>query len=314
MQRTRMLRLSRAIGLAVAELTDRFRQAVHRQGPIVGALDLPGDGQTVAATLQVGGWAISSRGPVERIQVLLDDDESELGLVPYGVNRLDVVTARPWQREVNCGYAGEVSLRSVLPGPHVVRVRVIDARGNARDFARTILVSGARVEQSRWSGNTLSMRGWVLWPGESNPRSAQVFVNDRPMGVTRVNLSTPDVQALFPGRSSASRCGFSFTCDLNAPKESTANRPVDLMIRLVDSEGREMATSVSVCHESGPASQVDSELLKSVAEAIARFQAESGRDPTILDCCTGTELAAAFPQYSVFSPPAQTPELPRSYR
>ena len=328
LQRTRTVRLSRAIGLTVGQMADRFRQAVHHQGTILGALDLPSEGHAASDALQVGGWAVSSEGPIKQVQVLLGDDKSVLGLVPYGVGRLDVVRSRPWQREVDCGYAGGVSLQSVVPGPHTIIVRIVDVHGNARDFARSILVSQpddkspsgrdaagqdrvrAGVERIEWCGDTLNVCGWALWPGERNPRSAQVFVNDRSVGETRVNLSTPDVQSLVPERPSASRCGFAFSCDLPAPKMAAADKPIDLTMRLVDTEGREALTAVSVFHETGLAHPVVQDLLNIVAETIAQFQCEAGRDPAILDCCTRTELATAFPEYSVFSPPTPASELP----
>ena len=46
------------------------------------------------------------------------------------------------------------------------------------------------------------------------------------------------------------------------------------------------------------------------ASAVEEFQASFRRDPAILDCGSGLDLAQSFPQYAVFSPPDDGPVLP----
>ncbi len=146
---TRTVRLARAagvighqVGLCFSVIGNVLANPLLRvTRPMCGALDRPPQADaTVSDTLTVSGWATSRAAPIAKVEAILD--AQLLGAVWYGVERSDVLAARPWEHAAHCGFEQmfELSRTLVGSGPHTLIVRVSDARGNYQDYTRNITI------------------------------------------------------------------------------------------------------------------------------------------------------------------------------
>ena len=105
-----------------------------------GVLDTPSDGESVAGSLSLSGWALDNRG-VTRVAARID--ESVKVALAYGAARPDVCLA--WPGYPGCdyvGYSGSVDLGAVDDGsgcPHLVEIIATDADGNSRTVDRALV-------------------------------------------------------------------------------------------------------------------------------------------------------------------------------
>lgn len=158
LQRTRTVRVSRAIGIIVGRAlvaASRAKRAamgvalraalplLKAREPIQGAVDIPAPHSTCSGVLRIEGWAASLAGDVVSVEVFGDDDETAIGVLSYGCERTDVPVVVPWTNDARCGFGGAVDLDHAMPGVRSLRVRVTDRAQNARDFRLTVLVANA---------------------------------------------------------------------------------------------------------------------------------------------------------------------------
>ncbi len=104
-----------------------------------GTLDRPAaDSQLVDELLEVTGWAFSNAAAIAGVEVYLEG--RLLGPAQYGLERHDVIAARPWQRQVRCGFTATFNLRDekLAAGPKKLSIKVKDTRGARLELERTI--------------------------------------------------------------------------------------------------------------------------------------------------------------------------------
>lgn len=127
-----------------------------------GALDLPQAGSEISGILQITGWAVSDLAPVTRVEVYLAG--SLLGEAKYGLERHDVIAARPWQQLITCGYRGEFKLNSkeFEPGLKTLQIAIIDAKGNRQEFQREVKLVVPALNPAEISDAPLSYEEWIV--------------------------------------------------------------------------------------------------------------------------------------------------------
>lgn len=116
------------------------RTLTHK-GQLQGNLDYPATGAALAGQLEVKGWAVSSAGPVQQVEVWLDD--TWLGEARYGLRRPDVLSARPWQWQLECGFEGTFSLdkEHFKPGQTKnLKIVISDSKENRQEFSCPVLI------------------------------------------------------------------------------------------------------------------------------------------------------------------------------
>ncbi|MGA9996509.1 MAG: glycosyltransferase [Pyrinomonadaceae bacterium] len=100
-----------------------------------GALEQPGEGVRVTRNLEIKGWAYSTAAPIIHVEAFLDT--ISIGTLRHRCPRLDVASYTS-QASVNCGYEGTLLVDPAFQGRQELTVRVVDRRGNVKDYTRTI--------------------------------------------------------------------------------------------------------------------------------------------------------------------------------
>jgi hypothetical protein len=114
----------------VPETPLSFRVDNEANTPPTGVLVTPRRNERVSGTVHIYGYAWDPDGSVRTVQLLVDGIAR--AVLPYGEPRpseceaLPNVTACP-----NIGFWFEWNSRTVLNGPHVIGIRLIDDRGRA---------------------------------------------------------------------------------------------------------------------------------------------------------------------------------------
>lgn len=108
----------------------RFRVNNALNQPPVGVLATPTHGQRVSGTILIYGYAYDPDGRIETVQLLVD------GIIrstlPYGEARTTECTALPGVAACpNIGFWHQWNTNTVLNGPHVLGIRLLDDRGRA---------------------------------------------------------------------------------------------------------------------------------------------------------------------------------------
>ena len=108
----------------------RFRvNNALNQAP-TGVLVTPANGQRVSGTILIYGYAWDPDGKIDRVQFLIDG--AVRATLPYGEARTTECSALPDVAACpNIGFWHQWNTNTVLNGPHVVGVRLIDDRGRA---------------------------------------------------------------------------------------------------------------------------------------------------------------------------------------
>ena len=88
-------------------------------------LDRPLPGADVGTTIEVTGWAFSSRAPIARVEAAIGD--SPPVLLNHGRTRRDVAAA--YGCDAACGFEGVLALEGRPAGPLTLEVAAVDARG-----------------------------------------------------------------------------------------------------------------------------------------------------------------------------------------
>jgi len=108
----------------------RFRvNNALNQAP-TGVFVTPANGQRVSGTILIYGYAWDPDGKIGTVQFLIDG--AVRATLPYGEARTTECTALPDVAECpNIGFSHQWNTNTVLNGPHIVGVRLIDDRGRA---------------------------------------------------------------------------------------------------------------------------------------------------------------------------------------
>jgi SAM-dependent methyltransferase/glycosyltransferase involved in cell wall biosynthesis len=111
----------------------------------VGYLEIPAERDVCSDSVQIAGWVFSNAGPIQSVEAFLDG--ISIGGVHYGLDRYDVLAARPVQAPLECGFSERISLidNIELEGMRALTVRVRDEHGNEEIFSRNIVVELSRL-------------------------------------------------------------------------------------------------------------------------------------------------------------------------
>lgn len=150
--------LRQNLALTSGLLTHNFKHSIEAQ------LDLPQAGVSVAGELVVNGWATSSSPATMQIEVWLND--IRLGLAEYHIERWDVINTRPWQTQLDCGFAGRFRLDPIQfrAGEAMLKVRFADSSTNSYEISSPLNIVPAEAPEHEklyqdWLGRT-AMFGW----------------------------------------------------------------------------------------------------------------------------------------------------------
>jgi GT2 family glycosyltransferase/2-polyprenyl-3-methyl-5-hydroxy-6-metoxy-1,4-benzoquinol methylase len=149
LMQTRTVRTSRSLGQLAQQLqrsanltSNVFAGRLLRtvKGAIEGALDYPATQVMLPGSLEIRGWAVSSAGPIQQVEVWLGQEQ--LGLATYGLPRTDVIALRPWQSLIGCGYTASFTFdpAKIGLGPQTLLVRVSDKQGHQHDYSCPVVV------------------------------------------------------------------------------------------------------------------------------------------------------------------------------
>jgi len=117
--------------------------------PLIGNLENPADGQTVAGITTIHGWAIDGKG-ITKVEWFIDGSQSlenitygniPLGNIPYGSSRMDVKNAYPtYPNAENSGFGGIWNWSLLSAGNHAIKVRLHNQDGQTKDLNATVTV------------------------------------------------------------------------------------------------------------------------------------------------------------------------------
>jgi len=94
---------------------------------------------SAALSLEISGWAYSTKAPISHVGAFLDN--VPLGLLKCGETHSDLNSDSTSPAPAECGFSGRFSLDEFSIGRRTLLVRVIDEQGNSKDFFRTIVIS-----------------------------------------------------------------------------------------------------------------------------------------------------------------------------
>jgi GT2 family glycosyltransferase/SAM-dependent methyltransferase len=294
----------------VAALSSGGRPAGSSPPPDRGLLlhlDQPRPDEATAGALPVSGWCFGARGPIVRVEALLDGEA--LGPVSHGFPRPDVAAShgpdQPYAARSGFSATLVFPIREV--GRKTLTIRATDAAGHVAERQLPLRLVAldepvAEIERATWSGGLLEVEGWALWPVEAPPQRARLFVGGASVGEARVDRSRPDIAARFPRHAAARRCGFRFRRPL-APPPGERDAPLALTVEFADAAGHLIAREIHLAPPPRGGGGDDARLAELTAW-IDEAETRLGRAPALLDWGSGLALADALPQAVVFSPPA----------
>ena len=180
-------RATRAFGIMSRQLHQNFSfaanglaapvvRAIKRQSPIIGSLDSPGSGAKFQGEVEIKGWVISSVGPIERVEVYLND--VLLGQADYGKARPDVVNSRTWQWQLECGFSATLPFYGyqIKPGEATLTVLVVDRQNNQKKFTAVVVIE--EVPRTELPAVSDHYQEWIIrnepntWDLEQQGRAA----------------------------------------------------------------------------------------------------------------------------------------------
>lgn len=188
------------------------------EGRVAGAIDTPGEGDAVSATLRVSGWIFSPETDAPRVEAFLDD--VRLGILHHDIERPDVAQTHGYPQTAVRGYDRRFALDAVAHGSHRLDVRVADGHGQERRYSRTILVAESPLdgaidepEEGQTIVEQLRLSGWAL--STAAPILAvEASIDGIALGPIAYGFERADVVQAMPGQSD--RCGFADLLHLDA--------------------------------------------------------------------------------------------------
>jgi GT2 family glycosyltransferase len=146
---------SALLRLKLAELLNKL--AAKLETTLSGNLDLPALDSHVSKQLHVKGWVTVGSDRILEIAVFLNGER--LGNAQYGLPRPDVLAARPWQGQLNCGFTGAFNL-SACTGVQELLIRVLTQGGSGLEFRRLVTIEPTAIDP------------YVLWLNHTEPAEA----------------------------------------------------------------------------------------------------------------------------------------------
>src|SRR3989441_3276470 len=126
------------------ETYQRIWRGRNGQESLQGNLNMPVEDFDVGGYLEINGWAYSTEAPISRVGAFLDN--VPLGLLRYGEPAHGVISDSTSPIPSECGFSARFPLDEFSIGRRMLLVRVIDERGNIKDFRRSIIINEATKE------------------------------------------------------------------------------------------------------------------------------------------------------------------------
>ena len=211
---------------------------------VSGSLDLPAERAECAGSIEVSGWALSSAGTIDHVEVFLGD--RKLGGAAYGQPRSDILAQYPGAHAA-CGFRGRFSIGVDSKGARTLIVRLTDSAGNVRSLKRRIVVvpgTGPQIVGSLDAptehaacADRIEIEGWSFSRAGAIER-VEAFLGDQRLGVVAYGNSRPDIAAAYNDVPTAD-CGFRgrFATDF----ETVGNGERMLTVRVMDAAGNALS-------------------------------------------------------------------------
>lgn len=275
-------------------------------------LDAPLENTITAGLLKVRGWVFSSTATITSVYALLNG--KFITDLAYGLYRSDVRELRKQPGALHSGFEGILQFEATETGSQLLTVRAVDTKGEVIETSVEVNVIDdqmpiAEIEQVSWQDNKLEVRGWAVWPHSHTPRSVRIFVKDKFVGQTRLNLIRSDIAERFPQLAVSYGCGFQFS-DYLVPDEIDDKTPVEVAVQFVDGHGRQIRRTTHVGYEYRHGTTSSAALLQELAQILDEYQLEFKQAPALLDWHTGLKLSEAFPEQTIFTPVTNANTLP----
>ncbi|HZC07579.1 MAG TPA: glycosyltransferase [Ktedonobacterales bacterium] len=271
-------------------------------------IDSPAEHVTTTGRLEVSGWAFNPKSPIRSVVSYLDGDE--VGALTHGIVRDDVYKMHPNAFARFSGFRGEVEFPDARPGKHELTLRFTTQDGAVAMTSRTVMVRPKtvallEVERAEWRGDTLTIRGYTLMPGQRLPRIASAYHEGRLLGASRVKLSRPDIRQRFPDVPGAAQSGFEIVCAVEAPQANHKSSTLTLNVQCVDAEGQTAKQEVVVTHRPDERSQTLAACRDDLLDLVWQVRLKAHVEPTILNLATEYSLATVLKACDIFSLPSK---------
>lgn len=216
---------------------------VTRNLPLLFMLDTPVNGEQVAATYRVAGWALAEDG-IKKAEVFVDGKKQ--GEASLGVSRSDVYRIYPKYNNHTSGYEYMLDTTAFTAGPHKLKVVVTSNGGDVQQTETQIQVLDlpARMSLDEPSPNQAvsqvqTVRGWAL--SEQGVSKVEVLVDGSVKGEAQYGLPRADVAKAFPLYNNGNS-GFLYS--LNTA--SLTNGRHTITVRVTGKDGKTVNTSSTI--------------------------------------------------------------------
>ena len=203
----------------------------------IGNLEEPSNNETIVNnTLKIKGWALDSSG-IKEVRAYID--EKDLGIIKYGISRVDVDKVYPgYINGSNSGFEGTINVSGIAKGNRKLIVKVIANDGTIQTFERTIRIENLESRScldeptnNAIARGTLKISGWAL--ASSGVKEVRVYVDGKDLGTIPYGTKRTDVNNVYPGYSSGDNAGFNGTVNIS----SISNGNKKLTVKITSNDG-----------------------------------------------------------------------------
>ena len=203
----------------------------------IGNLEEPSNNETIVNnTLKIKGWALDSSG-IKEVRAYID--EKDLGIIKYGISRVDVDKVYPgYINGSNSGFEGTINVSGIAKGNRKLIVKVIANDGTIQTFERTIRIENLESRScldeptnNAIARGTLKISGWAL--ASSGVKEVRVYVDGKDLGTIPYGTKRTDVNNVYPGYSSGDNAGFNGTVNIS----SISNGNKKLTVKIASNDG-----------------------------------------------------------------------------
>ncbi|WP_294381915.1 Ig-like domain-containing protein, partial [uncultured Clostridium sp.] len=203
----------------------------------IGNLEEPSNNETIVNnTLKIKGWALDSSG-IKEVRAYID--EKDLGIIKYGISRVDVDKVYPgYINGSNSGFEGTINVSGIAKGIRKLIVKVIANDGTIQTFERTIRIENLESRScldeptnNAIARGTLKISGWAL--ASSGVKEVRVYVDGKDLGTISYGTKRTDVNNVYPGYSSGDNAGFNGTVNIS----SISNGNKKLTVKITSNDG-----------------------------------------------------------------------------
>ena len=203
----------------------------------IGNLEEPNNNETIVNnTLKIKGWALASSG-IKEVRAYID--EKDLGIIKYGISRVDVDKVYPgYINGSNSGFEGTINVSGIAKGNRKLIVKAKANDGTIQTFERIIRIENLESRScldeptnNTISRGTLKISGWAL--ASSGVKEVRVYVDGKDLGTIPYGTKRTDVNNVYPGYSSGDNAGFNGTVNIS----SISNGNKKLTVKITANDG-----------------------------------------------------------------------------